>query len=679
MNRRHSLIVLLLMLALIPNAAHAQSAPWTGIINPTRATNWQRTSVGVQGGIPTTWTQCGATIAAYTGAADAINNALASCSGQNKFVLLGPGTFNLTSSPGSLPGSPLNHVILRGSGPNATTIVVTGGGTSCSGGRTADVCFYGPSGFPGGNNTMPPCGGSGSTLCANWIGGFAQGSTSITVSNVGAQGISNGDFIIVDQASDQSDNGGFMISDLPLTVGTTIGFIAHQNGEQPTGAGRHIGGIDYEQSQYVQVVAGCSSICSGNGPFTLTITPGLYANNWGSAGRGVGVFFMKPTSYLGIENLTVDHTLSTSTGANIGFVNCANCWVRNVRSLNSQRAHVWPEFSPRMEVRDSYFYGTKGGSSQSYGIEMGEPTGSSSLFENNLFQAITGPLVGGGGSGSVVAYNFAINDFYSPSSYLQPPSLSHDTDDNFNLWEGNVVPALSCDDIHGTPGGVDTIFRNWLNGRDWNQGAQPTQQTNPISFQSYCRAYNIIGNVLGTPGYHTFYEQFTPTVVTATNCNLSIYDLGRGGGLCGNLASGLVLDDPLVRNTMMRWGNYDVVTGAVRWDSTESSPGAVTYIAAQTTPATHTLPPSFYLPARPWFFNTPQGVLPYPAIGPDVTGGIGPGGFAYRIPAANCYFNVLKGPVDGSGGALNFDANSCYISASGPPPNPATGVTGVGH
>jgi hypothetical protein len=37
--------------------SHAQ--PWSGIIDPTRAVNWQRATVGVPGGIPTTYTQCG--------------------------------------------------------------------------------------------------------------------------------------------------------------------------------------------------------------------------------------------------------------------------------------------------------------------------------------------------------------------------------------------------------------------------------------------------------------------------------------------------------------------------------------------------------------------------------------------------------------------------------------------
>ena len=635
---------------------------WAGILDSTRAVDWQRAKVGVDGGIPANWTKCGSTIAAYNGSADTINNALAFCNGQSKYVLLGPGTFNLTSAISSPPASPLNHVIVRGSGASSTTVIVTGGGTSCSGGRTADVCFYGPAAYPGGSNTLPPCGGAGSTKCANWTAGYTKGATSITVTNVGSTGISNGDWIILDQASDQADTGGFIISDLPLTPGTTTGFIAHQNLEQPTASGRRIGGIDYEQNQYVQVAAGCASPCSGTGPFTLTISPGLYANNWASAGRGVGVFWLKPTSFLGIENLTVDATTSTSTGAAIGMVNCANCWVKNVRTISPQRAHVWVQFSPRAEVRDSYFFGTKSAGSQSYGIEFGEASGSDSLFENNIIQQVSGPIVGGGGNGVVIGYNFAINDIYTPSDYLQVVSLSHDTTNYLNLWEGNQVPGMNCDDIHGTPGSLDTIYRNRINGRDYNTaggaGAQPTQQTNPIGLMSYCRGYSIIGNVLGTVGYHTAYEQYPPGSVSSATCNVSIFDLGRGGGICGNLDSGLVLDDALVRNSLMRWGNYDTVSAAVRWDATESSPAASTYIAAQSTPASHTLPASFYLPSKPGWWGSSA---PYPAVGPDVAGGNGPGGYSYDIPAKLCY-DAIGGPTDGGGSVLSFEASVCYYT-----------------
>lgn len=682
MKLKQSVLFLFFLLGL-SGSLYAQA--WSGIINSTRAENWQRANVGVAGGIPSsTWAQC-VTAACNTvvaGPPSSITTAqimaAVNSAPQNTYVYLPAGTYSGLSSSGILMGgygNPISNVVLRGAGPKLTILQPTGPGVSCSGGSNADICGMGPvTWYTGSAAVIPPCGGTGSSNCANWTGGFSQGATSVTVTNVGSSNITNGDVIVLDQGADTTDTGGFLVCDNPPLTSpvTTTGFICHQNQEQPTASGRPIGGNTYEQEQWVTVTAGCSTPCKGSGPFTLTISPGLYANNWNATGTGVGIFFVKPTSRIGIENLTIDNTNSTAR-MNIGFYNCSQCWVKNVVSMNSQRSHVWIDQSPRAEVRDSYFYGTKSGATQSYGMEIGEPSGCDHLIENNIFQGIAGPVVGGGFCGGVIGYNFSLNDAYTPSSYLQGSYTSHDTADDFNLWEGNIFPALVCDDIHGTPGGINTYFRNWLNGRDWNQGSQPTQQTFPIDLEAYSRGFNIIGNVLGTPGYHTSYDQYPPGAVSMATCNTTIYELGWGGGICDNLSAAGVADDTLVRSTLMRWGNYDVVNGSVRWDPTESSPGAVTYIAAQTTPASHTLPASFYLSTEPSWWGT----MPYPAIGPDVTGGTGPGGFAYLNPAANCYFNVMGGPANGTGSVLAFDANTCYAQQD--PPAPPTSPAAVAH
>ena len=38
------------------------------------------------------------------------------------------------------------------------------------------------------------------------------------------------------------------------------------------------------------------------------------------------------------------------------------------------------------------------------------------------------------------------------------------------------------------------------------------------------------------------------------------------------VACAATLCDPPVRNTLMRWGNYDTVNNVVRWNSTEAAP-----------------------------------------------------------------------------------------------------------
>jgi hypothetical protein len=48
--------------------------------------------------------------------------------------------------------------------------------------------------------------------------------------------------------------------------------------------------------------------------------------------------------------------------------------------------------------------------------------------------------------------------------------------------------------------------------------------------------------------------------------------------------------------------------------------------------------------------------MPWPAIGPDVTGGQDPAGHAHKIPAQVCYeTSAMNGD-----GTLSFNADSCY-------------------
>lgn len=123
---------------------------WSGILSTSRAVNWS--NAGVIGGIPTTRTQCGSTIAAYTGSTAAINSALAAC-GANQYVLLGPGTFNLSSGGINFDG--VSSVTLRGSGPDQTFLVMgSGSGLGCSNGGNATVCINGSFNWSGGPQNL---------------------------------------------------------------------------------------------------------------------------------------------------------------------------------------------------------------------------------------------------------------------------------------------------------------------------------------------------------------------------------------------------------------------------------------------------------------------------------------------------------------------------------------------
>jgi hypothetical protein len=306
-------------------------------------------------------------------------------------------------------------------------------------------------------------------------------------------------------------------------------------------------------------------------------------------------------------------------------------------------------------VRDSYFYGTKNAASQSYGVES--YTASDNLIENNIFQHITGPMMDGGATaGTVWSYNYAIDDYYYNPNWMMGSNWLHAVGSSMNLNEGNEGPAFAADNIHGTHHFV-TAFRNYLTGYEPGKWAQ----TVPIMLNAFSRYMNVVGNVLGTAGYHNNYEWNTsggdcPSVGPSGSCSdTAIYRLGGSP----NLPS---LDDALVKSTLLRWGNYDTVTGAVQWAASEVPSSLSQY--SNPLPPDHNLPASLYLSAKPSWWPSP---IPWPAIGPDITGGNIPGlgGHVYKIPAHVCYENAAKD----ANGILIFNANNCYSGSETIPPS----------
>jgi hypothetical protein len=631
---------LLFTLSLLYFSASAYSQNWNGIIAPTRAVDWS--NAGVVGGIPTNRTQCGATVAPYSGAPTAINNAIAAC-GANQYVSLGAGTFNLTSM---INWGTQNNVTLRGQGANSTFIVFSGGG-NC-GGVGADVCIAGSENYGGGPSNQ-----------ANWTGGYTQGATSITLDK--APNLAVGNVISLDQCDDgysglpcagaAKDPGGPYVCQTILVCGSEIG----------GGTGRP----NRAQAQMVTVTS-----ISGKGPYTVGITPGLYMPNWRSS-QTPGAWWGPTISGNSVENLSLDH--SNSTG-NVGilFLNVTNSWVKGIRSIKGSRDHVWLFLSPHIVVRDSYFYGTQNAAEESYGVELFQT--SDSLIENNIFEQVAAPIpANGSGSGTVIGYNFNINDYYSlDSQWMSAGEFLHSAGTDMILYEGNQGNGLIGDSTHGTHNFI-TAFRNYYTG--WDQGQD--QETIPIHLQQYSRYFNIIGNVLGTSTFHTNYQCVATTATS--NCtsqvgSWSIFTIGYSGNE-GQYYNTVGPDDPVTGTSLMRWGNYDTVNAAVRWVSSEVPSSINPYPV--TVPKTQTLPKSFYLSAAPAFW--PSGKV-WPPIGPDVTGGNIPavGGHANTIPAADCYAS-MGGSSQGTGSVLTFNPSSCYATTStnnqpSPPTNLAATV-----
>ena len=571
-----------------------------------RTIDWSR--AGVTGGIPNRTTTCATLSPGATAAA--INGAIAACS--NGVVVLGAGTYTLSAG---LTFRGADNVTLRGAGPDRTILRFTGS-DSC-GGLYADVCVHGASDTWSGN---VPAG-----AIRNWTAGYEKGSTKITLDSTA--GLTAGQVVVLDQLDDASDTRGVFV----------CGSRSCSQEAGPAGrAGR-------AQQQYTQVTA-----ISGN---QVTISPGVYMVNWRASQRPQLWWWGDSATMNGVEGMTLDHGASpAATG--IGFQNAYNCWVKNVKSLNANRNHVWLNQAARIEVRNSYFFGTQNAASLSYGVEL---FGSSDdLVVNNIFEHVTAPIMTGNSAGVVVAYNFMTDMFYTVKNWMMAGLQgSHDAGTGMNLVEGNVGNSYLMDNYHGT-GNLITVFRNRLPG---TEGAK-TSNTIPVNLFAYNRFVNLVGNVLGTAGYHQSYEH--SQAFATGSPDRAIYVLGYSG--VGSSTTAGLPYDPLVLSTLVRWGNVDPVTNQAQWKSSELS-------SSVSAPSSQALPPSLFLAVRPAWW----GSIPWPAIGPDVSGGPDGSGHAYKIPAQVCFETGRKG----TDGTLAFDASACYTEAAPSawaPPSPPTNL-----
>ncbi|MGB8296143.1 MAG: hypothetical protein WCG85_12020 [Polyangia bacterium] len=587
---------------------------WAGILDPSRAIDW--THVGVVGGIPTRSTVC-ATLNPGAMAAQ-INSAIQACPA-GQVVMLGAGTYSISDSGIVMK----TGVTLRGAGADKTLLIFTA--TTYCNNQNACVCFVGSNEW--GGDTRALAGGSN---YADWTGGYAQGSSQITLANVGSAGIAVGQYLHLDQANDTTVGPDFFVCD------NTTAPCSLEGGN----GGRTINNTLRSQVQIVRVTA-----VNGN---TYTIDPPLYSPNW-RASQSPAVWWASTLlQNAGVEDLSIDATNSNGM-TNVSMVNAANDWVKGVRLVRTcqcQRDLVQLMDAVHCTIESNYLYGTQG-ESVNYGIES--YVASNNLIDNNILQHVVAPMMVQPALGSVYAYNFAINDTYYDAGYTTNPlhwmigmADQHNAGVEYNLYEGNIGPGIGCDVIHGNQL-ANTLFRNYLLGSDPGR----IDSTDAVNLASYNRYHNIVGNVLGTPGYTMTYEAHSGPGQSATVFNI-------GGG---NSSNGVTIpDDPMVAATLFRWGNFDVATNAVRFTAAEVPSDITPY--GNAVPASQTLPPSFYLAGKPGFWPASK---PWPPIGPDVTGGsvAGLSGHVYTNPAQDC-FVAMGGPTDGSGAVLTFSAASCY-------------------
>jgi len=539
------------LLALSLLTGLAGSAPGD-IIPADRRITWQP---GVLGGIPARTM----VFTNFTSSATAnqLNNAIANCP-SNQVVLLQPGTYLLTN--GLYIGK--NGVTVRGAGQDQTILRF-----SASNGISRLVQFEGKYGI----DPAPT---------VDWLGGYAKGTTSLTLSSVATSvgALAVGNILCIDQLND------------PKLVS-----IYGNEGQNCTYCSRLSG--TRAQMQYVQVTA-----INGN---NVTISPGVYMTNWQASLSPQAWWWGQSCNRSGVEDLTIDNS-QAGASFNVEFVACNACWVKSIRSIAGVTDHLHTYWCKSVEVRDSWFDGMLHYTSSSYGVDV--TYSSDCLVENNILDSITTPLMlREGVSGNVLGYNFCHNMRYDPApDWLIPCVSTHGAHPCMNLIEGNSVTSIYLDAIHGSSS-HNTLFRNRAFGWDTNK----SDNTYAIVMESSNRCENVVGNVLGTAGYHKYLEYNCTNLM---GCPVqTVYRMGFFTTQCNTTS-----DDAKDMSTVLRHGNYDYATQSTIWDSSITETN---------------IPASLYLTSKPsWWGNSG-----WPAFGPDLNP------IAGVIPAQNRFISITLG------------------------------------
>lgn len=628
MKRKVSFFLPLISLVLCFAGTPLFGQAWSGILKPVDSSfpgasgapapyGVDWSSVGV-GGIPARTTAC-ATLSAATygsGSSDASSGI------QSALNSCASGGAVVLGAGTFLISSHVNvpaNVTLRGAGASQTVLNGKGSGSA------------------------PVTLGSGSVTYSGIAisGGASSGSTSLTLAS--ASGVSVGGYLVISE----TNNSAF------VTIGGTEGSCTWCDGWSSSG-GRARG-------QIVEVTA-----VSGS---TVTIAPGLYGAYTSSP---TAVPFTASEKYAGVENLQI-YANNTGYTNQVYFSKCAYCWMKGVELNYSDGNPVEVDWGYRDEIRDSYVsnaYTHSPGSTDS-DIFLVLKT-SASLVENNILERQhVGIILNWGAAGNVVAYNYSEGNFdSSATNVLMSGFLHHGAHPQFNLWEGNVGEQLYLDSVWGSSS-HDTSFRGWYKGTSYicsptsgrgtvtsschyaNQAARAVQVSELSHFD------NFVGDVIGAAETNSISSSRTSFLVSPSN---RAYD----GAVYGyTFGYGEAADSSGAGNssyvTALLHGIYSEYDGSTTWASSLS----------------HTLPPSFYLSAQPAWWGS---AVPFPANGPDVSGGSGPGGHAYGNPAMSCYLDTLSGSDGGVGGPLAFDASSCYGSGGSSsngntPPAPPTNLS----
>jgi len=650
-------------LFLIGVSATSHAQLWSGVLDPKRAADW--TQAGAK--IPVRNTICSTETPSRSAAQ--INADIAACPA-GQVVSLSAGTYNLNSCLALK-----SNVTLRGAGADQTKLVFSNGCGGVGGNKRYAI---GIEGYFNAQwwNIPPGPDGSNPANTKTWVGTngvsgtYKQGAGVLTLGSAptGSPNLQVGDILFLfqyDNPDSKVPMNGMFVSSCNSGCSGPLGGNVSKDGSG-TGSAN---GTGMHQDVIVTNI-------SGN---NVTISPPLIADSFTST-KNPGVFWWgNSIQNAGVEDLFIEAN-GVSFYTLVSFFQAANCWETGVAShQTASRNHVNLQHAVHVTLANNYYQGScvGGCSATTTGYQVETFEASSNLIQNNILDGGQSPFLSSVGStGNVFAYNTSVRQTGTDSGRA---FISHEEEFMYNLLEGNDFTAFSSDTSHGTQH-FTTLFRN----RIYSGGGNPT-----FDAMSYDRWHNAVGNVLGDAG-SVMYDCFNTTNNNCDRFHDTIFRTGFPSADAFVSQEYGINPDPLVHSSLLRWGNYDTVTGAVRWCGNSSNTGWSSVCGGtseiptsdpyypNTVPTVgdtgsgqQPLPPSLYQASQPSWW--PAG-KPWPPIGPDVTGGNIPGlsGHAYTIPAVDCYKGI-------SGNIANFNASACYSSGQVPPPPAPQGLTGTAH
>ena len=671
----------------------AQDMPWDGILTPGHGIDWR--NVGIAGGIPSAgWSQCVTTecntvTSLGLGASVAQINSAMSSATSNTYVLIAEGTYNFSTGMITFPTT--GHVALRAAGHGAKFVFSGSAGGSCGRSGTAFICEVDAANA---NITAPASNTS-------WTSGLAQGSTVTGVASAAGFNTtaSASPTLLVYSACDTGLNTGFLCTTGSNTDNSQF-FVSDQLYSAGVGCCGNGPGNIVDKRGLMEIHVATSIV--GN---NITLSTPIGAPNWASL-NVPAVFGVQSVSTFGLENIQV---ISPSVTASVGisFQNAYNWWIKNSAVTDSNGEMQWGINCLGCaygEIQSVYVFNISG-SINPYGIRC--MMCSFNIINNAIIQQTGTPFSFDGSSfANVVSANFVPNATFNPSSNILQAAFNSHAQNNFDHYELNIATQQNQDGVHGTGNFIDN-FRNGYTGW-WSQPSNPINSfTNARNDASFDRYMTDTFGVYGSSVYHSAYT----ISATCTNNTTAIWLLGTA---CAY--SNVPDNDTLSKGTLLRYGNFDTVTNAVRYcgnslntgwgttcsSTTEAPASASTYpafvpVVGDTAIGQPAAPASFVYSARPsWWMAS----IPFPNVDPNNTSGtllqcngtaintVGQykgspttsashcagqgasaiwGGHASPNPAMVCALDTMGMPPDGSGTELTFDPSVCFQVASAIP------------